>query len=47
LKTRVTVCLAVVKKHHKCKFVPRHLSMIVDKNIIYIRKLCQKGCGLY
>ena len=29
LNSHVTVCLARVKKRHKCKFVPRLLSMIV------------------
>ena len=29
MNSRVTVCLARVKKRHKCKFVPRLLSMIV------------------
>ena len=29
MNSRVTVCLARLKKRHKCKFVPRLLSMIV------------------
>ena len=29
MTSRVTVCLARLKKHHKCKFVSRLLSMIV------------------
>ena len=29
MNSRQTVCLARVKKRHKCKFVPRHLSTIV------------------
>ena len=29
LNSHVTVCLARVKKRHKCNFVPRLLSMIV------------------
>ena len=29
LNSHVTVCLARVKKRHKCKFVPRLLPMIV------------------
>ena len=29
MNSRVTVCLARVRKRHKCKFVPRLLSMIV------------------
>ena len=37
MNSRVTVCLARVKKRHKCKFVPRLLFMMVGcANFAYV-----------
>jgi len=47
----VTVCLARVKKRHKCKFVPRLLSMIIGDplaslNIIAVSDLTTQTHGI-
>jgi len=42
MNSRLTVCLARVKKRHKCKFVPRLLSMIVDEKTTELEALKSK-----
>ena len=39
MNSRVTVCLARLKKRRKCKFVPRLLSMIVGETFIIMKKI--------